>query len=139
MERGDESQDVEMEFCGELNLMSELGQLEPSFNDHVSELLLNQLGSSGKSFRREARNAGKKIVSEIYSPPRVTDLIRRIKSRHLLPGFALDLTVVDPEDGLPWDFTKSHKRERARKLIREQKPYMILGSRSARNSPRGST
>ena len=110
MEKGDDSQDVEMEFCGELNLMSEVGQLEPSFNDHVSEHLLNQLGSVGKSFRREARDAGKKIGSEIYSPPRVTDLIRRIKSRHLLPGLALDLTVVDPEDGLPWDFTKSHKR-----------------------------
>ena len=85
-EEEDNERDVEMEFCGELNLMSEVGQLEPSFNDSVSELLLTQLGSVGKSFRREARNAGKKIVSEIYSPPRVTDLIRRIKSRHLMPG-----------------------------------------------------
>ena len=64
-EDGDNEPDVEMEFCGELNLMSEVGQLEPSFNDSVSELLLNQLGSVGKSFRREARNAGKKIVSVI--------------------------------------------------------------------------
>ena len=85
-EEEDNERDVEMEFCGELNLMSEVGQLEPSFNDSVSELLLNQLGSVGKSFRREARNAGKKIVSEIYSPPRVTDLIKEIRSRHLLPG-----------------------------------------------------
>ena len=120
--------DVEMEFCGELNLMEEVGSLEPSFNDSVSELLLNQLGSVGKSFRREARSAGKKIVSEIYSPPRVTDLIKRIRSRHLLPGLALDLTVVDPEDGLPWDFSIRAKRERARKLIREQKPYVLIGS-----------
>ena len=127
MEKGDDSQDVEMEFCGELNLMSEVGQLEPSFNDHVSELLPNQLGSVGKSFRRDARNAGKHILSAIDSPPHVIDVMQRIKSRHLLPGLALDLTVVDPEDGLPWDFTKSHERERARKLIREQKPYMLIG------------
>ena len=85
----DVEQDVGMEFCGGLDLMSEVGRLEPSFNDSVSELLLRQLGSVGKSFRREARDAGKKIVSEIYSPPRVTDLIKKIRSRHLLPGLAL--------------------------------------------------
>ena len=128
MEGDSDERDVEMDFCGELNLLSEIGRLEPSFHDHVSELLLNEIGSVGKSFRREARNAGKKIVSEMYFPPRVIDLLRRMKSRHLLPGFAFDLTVVDPEDNLPWDFTRSEKRERARELIREQKPYMLIGS-----------
>ena len=51
-----------------------------------------------------------------------------MKHRHLLPGFALDLTVVDPDDGLPWDFSKSGKREKARQMRRRQKPYMLIGS-----------
>jgi hypothetical protein len=53
-----------------------------------------------------------------------------MKHKHLLPGFALDLTVVDPDDGLPWDFSKSGKREKARQMRRRQKPYMLIGSPS---------
>ena len=128
MEEGGDEQDVEMDFCGELNLMSDLGQLEPTFQDRVSELLLNQLGSVGKSYRKDARKAGKKIVSEIYSPPRVTDLIRKMRSRHVMPGFAFDITVVDPDDNMPWDFSLKEKRDKARQLIREQRPYLLIGS-----------
>ena len=97
MEHGDpEGGDVEMDFVGSLNLIEELGQMEPSFDDEISSLLLSQMGSVGKSCRREAQRSGKKLLSEIYSPPRVTELLRRARSRNLLPGCALDLTVVDP-------------------------------------------
>jgi hypothetical protein len=51
-----------------------------------------------------------------------------MKHRHLLPGFALVLTVADPDDGTPWDFSKSDKREKARQMRRRQKPYMRIGS-----------
>ena len=51
-----------------------------------------------------------------------------MKHRHLLPGFSLDLTVVDPDDNLPWDFSKPGKREKARQMRRRQKPYMLIGS-----------
>ena len=51
-----------------------------------------------------------------------------MKHKHLLPGFALDLTVVDPEDGLPWGFPRSGKREKARQMRRRQKPYLLIGS-----------
>ena len=64
----------------------------------------------------------------MYSPPRVAAELRRTGNKHLLPGFALDLTVVDPEDGLPWDFSKSGKREKARQMRRRQKPYLLIGS-----------
>ena len=94
----------------------------------MSDLLLQQLGSSGRSYKREKRASCRRIVSEMYSPPRVTAEIRRKGHRHLMPGFALDLTVVDPEDGLPWDFSKAGKREKARQLRRQQKPYMLIGS-----------
>jgi hypothetical protein len=73
----------------------------------------------------------RKMVSEIYSPPRITDLLKRTRSRHLMAGFALDLTVLD-EDGEPWDFTVLEKREKARKLVRVQKPYMLIGSPSCK-------
>ena len=93
--------------------MGLLGSLEPSADDFMSDLLLQQLGSSGRSYRREHRASCRRIVSEMYSPPRVTAELRRMNHKHLLPGFALDLTVVDPDDGLPWDLSKPEKRKKA--------------------------
>ena len=29
---------------------------------------------------------------------------------------------------MPWDFSLRHKRDRARQIIREQRPYMLIGS-----------
>ena len=45
-----------------------------------------------------------------------------------MPGFAFDITVMDPLDGRPWDFSIESKRRRARQLIREQNPYVLIGS-----------
>ena len=121
-EMGDEGHpddDVNMDF---------IGSLEPSLDDTVSSLLLAQLGSLGRSYRREARQSAKALVSEIYSPPRVTALIRKAKMRHIMPGFALDITVDDPHDGKPWDFCLPEKRLRAKRIMREQKPYCLIGS-----------
>ena len=107
--------------------MGFIGLLQPSFDDEVSEFLLQQIGSG---YRREARQASKKIVSEIYSPPRVTAELKRLqgKYRKLAPGYAMDLTTTDPLDGKPWDFSFLEKRERARRMLRRQKPYMLIGS-----------
>ena len=38
----------------------------------------------------------KDTVSEIYAPPRVTAMAHRLGLRK---GFALDLTIIDPDDG----------------------------------------
>ena len=124
----DESNDVNMQFVGALRVEDALGSLEPTVDDFVSSLLLRQLGSLGRSYRREARQASKAIVSEIYSPPRVTELIKRARMKHVMPGLALDITVNDPLDNQPWDFSLEHKRRRARQLIREQRPYLVIGS-----------
>ena len=102
--------------------------LEPIPEDQISEVLLHHLDSSGRSYMRERRKCCRRIVSEIGSPPRVTEEIRRMHHRHLLPGLALDLTVMDPEDGRPWDFSQADKREKARQMRRRQKPYLLLGS-----------
>ena len=117
--------------------MGLVGSLEPSRDDFVSELLMEQLGSS-RSFKREKRKCAqalfavghprRAVVSELYSPPRVTKEIVRMRSRRLAPGLALDFTVIDPSDGKPWDFNDPAKRERARMLVRRQRPYMLIGS-----------
>ena len=39
-------------------------------------------------------------VSDICSPLRVSSMAERIE---LKPGFAVDLSVIDPQDGMPWD------------------------------------
>ena len=116
------------DFVGNFDVADSLGRLEPSFDDEVSTLLLNQLGSVGRSHRRESCSAARRLVTEVYSPPRITKLIRESRMRHVMPGYALDLTTVDPTDGMPWDFSIRKKRIRARKMIREQRPYLVIGS-----------
>ena len=60
-------------------------------------------------------------VSEIYSPPRVVAMAARMG---LKPGFALDLTIVDPDDGRPWDSDCADKRAKALAKVREEKPTL---------------
>ena len=131
-ESNDGNVDVEMGFVGHVGASQGIGSLEPSFDDQIAELMLAEMGSSGRVRRRDGQKAMKTIVSEIYSPPRVTELLRRTRSRHLMAGFALDLTVLD-EDGRPWDFSSPVKRAKARRLVREQKPYMLIGSLSCKD------
>ena len=49
-----------------------------------------------------------------------------------MAGLALDLTVVD-DDGPPWDFSEEAKRQKAIRLVREQRPYMLIGSPSCKD------
>ena len=44
------------------------------------------------------------MVSEIYSPPRVTALAKMLPSLGMIPGFAMDITVND-KNGNPYDFS----------------------------------
>ena len=91
-------------------------------------MLVGQLGACPKKFRREHRRAFNKVVSEVYSPPRITAMIRRMPIGDLVPGLALDITTVDPVDGKPWDFQFLEKRQRARALLEQQKPCFLIGS-----------
>ena len=34
----------------------------------------------------------------------------------------------DPDDGQPWDFNVRAKREKAREILRKQRPYLFIGS-----------
>ena len=64
-------------------------------------------------------------VAEVFSPPRVTELATKVG---LTPGFALDLRTNDPFDNEPWDLSKPEKRKRAKQLIEQEKPMLLIGS-----------
>jgi len=117
----------EQDAAGDMD-MGHVGSLEPAFDDFVSEMLLMSLASSGRKYGRETRAAHRRIVSEVYSPPRVTAEIKRGRHPHFVPGFAFDLTVNDPDDGQPWGLSVKGKREKAHAKLNKQKPYMLIGS-----------
>ncbi len=91
-------------------------------------MLIGSLGVDVKAYKREHNRSFRKIVSEIYSPPHVTKMLSSMPGHELSPGFALDLTCTDPGDGKPWDFDLAEKREKARRLLRAQKPLFLIGS-----------
>ena len=62
---------------------------------------MSSLGGDARKFQRERARTARAIVSELYSPPRVTELIRRMLKYGLTAGFALDLTTTDDDDDVP--------------------------------------
>ena len=107
---------------------AEMGLLDIG-HDEEAMALVNQLGMVVRQRRRPRFDRRRKYtVSEVYSPPRITQEIARTRPAHLSPGLALDLTVNDPDDGQPWDFTVPAKRIKARKLLQRSKPMLLIGS-----------
>ena len=90
--------------------------------------MIYELGGGSRAYARERKKAGRRLVSEIHSPPRVTKVLSSMSNRTLEPGLALDLTCQDPLDGEAWDFDKPEKRARARQLLRDQRPLFLIGS-----------
>ena len=68
-----------------------------------------------------------RIVSEVFSPPRVTQAIKLLPRLRLVPGLALDVTRCN-DKGEPWDFDDPAKQEEALQLFEEQKPVLLVGS-----------
>ena len=62
--------------------------------DEVSEAnreimsIVKSLGGNTGKYRRERQRALKAVVSEVYSPPRVTAATERLPEPRLIPGFA---------------------------------------------------
>ena len=94
--------------------------------DDVTCFLIDQLKGSSKSYSRDRKTAFRKVVSEVFSPPRVAAHLSRFPNKDLLPGFVLDFTCVDPVDGLPWDFDKKEKRTRALNRVRTDRPLFLI-------------
>eukprot|EP00973_Karenia_brevis_P017222 2365562-Karenia_brevis.AAC.1 len=50
-----------------------------------------------------------RIISEVYSPPRVAPVAPTVGMK---TGFSIDLTEMDPDDGMPWDLNIQAKRDK---------------------------
>ena len=46
----------------------------------------------------------------------------------LIPGFALDLSVSDPQDNMPWDFNIESKRVKAEEMVRSKSSLLLVVS-----------
>ena len=89
--------------------------------------MVRLLGGDTKKYVRERRAALRHLVAEVYSPPRITAAAKLMPELRCIPSFALDLTTRD-EDGKPWDFSVYANRERARRMVMEMKPMLLVGS-----------
>lgn len=90
--------------------------------------ILAALGADPKSFRRGKKQTVTQMVTEIYLPPRVTEMLRHMSNHNLTPGLALDLTTYDPDDEAPRDLSIKEKHEKALGKIRRDKPLFVIGS-----------
>ena len=97
-ERDGENGDVELNLL--LNALTlDQRQRADEMNMEILQLV-DAMGGSKSKYARERRGAVKRLVSEIYSPPRVTAALKLLPSLGCVPGFAMDLTTVD-EHGNP--------------------------------------
>ena len=120
--------DVADEPLRELMKMWDAG-LQKEAKETNGEILsfIRQLGGNAVKYQRERGKAIRAIVSEIYSPPRVSAVAKMFPSYGILPGFALDLTTHD-HDGRHWDFDEEEMRERAWEKIKKEQPLLLIGS-----------
>ena len=107
--------------------------VEKEINAHNEEIfkLVESLGGSRGGYARDRSQSMKRMVSEIYSPPRVTDAARLLPGLGVIPGFAFDLTQCD-EHGNRWDFNNVDMRRKARSIVNEEKPQLLIGSPECR-------
>ncbi len=103
----------------------ELGQVAVASLQEILNVVA-ELGGNMREFRRERASAMKKLVAEVYSKPRVTQMLKQMPNLGLTPGFALDLTGEDV-DGRAWDFTDIEMRRRARERVIRDEPFFLIG------------
>jgi hypothetical protein len=65
-------------------------------------------------------------VVELYSPPRVTKELGRVRSLHLSAGSTFDL--IANSSGMAWNFLRAEDQARCRRQISKEKPYLVIGS-----------
>ena len=127
---------VEDDAQGETDLRDFFKMMEHKHRDEMEKVdgeimqVLDHLGvgeNKKRAFRREQHKAVKRMVSEIYSPARVSALAKMCPEYDILPGFALDLTVSDI-DGRVWDFDDDEMQRRAWAKIHAEAPLMIIGT-----------
>ena len=91
-----------------MNLVSSIKELE--------KILSSQRIEESKKIMALIMNGND--VTEIFSPPRIAEAA---KDLGLLPGASMDIQTG-------WDFSKPADRRRGVEYIKEQKPYVVMGS-----------
>ena len=61
-------------------------------NDDEVMWMFDQLGSDTRSHRRDGKQGFRKMITEMWSPPRVTSMASRLPELGLIPGLAMNLT-----------------------------------------------
>ena len=71
-----------------------------------------------------------RAVAELYSPPRVTSELKRLRRRvpgmKLVPGATFDLE--EDENGVAYDALTAVDRQRIRDRVIRDKPFLVVGS-----------
>ena len=104
-------------------------KLMDAVNAHVSRYLTTYSPTPLRhddqilSISQTSKGLGTPNVSELHSPTRVTGLAEKFG---FCRGVALDLTVLDPDDRLPWDFSLKHKRDRAERMLAHDRTYLLI-------------
>ena len=128
--RGSDSEvEMDMGMVGLLETCSGHQEAKELVTRDAEEILklVRDLGGSVSAYKRERNTAMKGIVSEIYSPPKITKTIKMMPSSEVLAGFALDLTTCDT-DGRAWNFDEEEMRTRARNKFDTENPLFLIGS-----------
>ena len=98
--------------------------MPPDLRAEVGELL--QL----YAFNGVRDAAAARAVAELYSPPRVTEELKRMRRRApgmtLVPGATFDLE--EDENGVAYDALVAEDRQRIRERIIRDEPYLVVGS-----------
>ena len=90
--------------------------------DEIKRRLKIVRSDAARVFLNTLSNPEEPDVAEVYSPPRMTKMARRLGMR---AGCVIDLTEMD-EDGVPYDLTKESVRQKVKRMINEQKPFMLV-------------
>ena len=109
--------------------------VEPE-EDYMAELLHPDIGLAERKEANEILELfltmgapildAKAKVSELYSPPRVTAQLARLPNLGLAAGQTFDLRA--DRNGRKWNFLLAADREMAKRMIQEEKPYLVIGS-----------
>ena len=110
-----------------LKLLDQATRAEARKDNEEILSLISDLGGNASRYKRERSKALRAVVSEIYSPPRVSAVANMCSSFGILPGFALDLTTHDV-DGRHWDFDEEEMWQRAWAKVKSEEPLLLIGS-----------
>ena len=106
VEPTDDDMDALTEYMGTKSVSHVLHALDREQADIIRQcereilLSIRDLGGSRGAYKRERKKALNRIVSEVYSPPRVAAAAELLPSLRIIPGASLDITV-DQETGEP--------------------------------------